>query len=56
MAITGDNGHCITFQKKKKKEVEGCLLFSVLLTFKYKAVNEAFVSVQQECSAGPTGE
>ena len=52
MAVTGGNGHCITFQKKEKKE---CLL-SVLLTCKYKAVNEALVSVQQECSAGPTGE
>jgi len=53
MAVTGDNGHCITFQKKKKK---GCLLLSVLLTCKYKVVNEALVSVQQECSAGPTRE
>jgi hypothetical protein len=55
MAVTGDNGHCITFQKKKKKK-KGCLLLSVLLTCKYKLVNEAFVSVQQECSAGPTGD
>jgi len=53
MAVTGGNGHCITFQKKEKKE---CLLLSLLLTCKYKVVIEALVSVQQECSAGPTGE